>query len=119
MKQRITVGMLTALLLVGAGSVAWAGDGGLGDTQALTGSVSEVIQFLLKVAFGGFLVVGCYIVITSLVDAKKQGGWGHFVVGVFMVLIAGIALWTITTLADQNPKDYTQGIRVRAGEQNR
>jgi hypothetical protein len=64
------------------------------------------------VVFFGFLIVGGYIVVTSLVDAKKNGGWGHVVVGILMVLVAGIALWTITGMAGQDADQITQSIKV-------
>jgi uncharacterized membrane protein HdeD (DUF308 family) len=104
---------LVGILILGLGSAAFAQQGGLNDTNRLSDEMQKVGGFLLKVVFLGFLIVGCYIIITSLVDAKHKGGWGHFVVGLFMVLLAGVALWTITSMSNQDPNAISQGVKVQ------
>ncbi len=111
--KTLAIGILAGVFLLGLSGAAFAGDGGFGNTTALTEKLKEIGGLLLKVVFLGFLIVGGYIIVTSLVDAKKQGGWGHVVVGILMVLVAGIALWTITSMANQEPDQISESIRVK------
>ena len=111
--KTLAIGILASVFLLGLSGAAFAGDGGFGNTTALTEKLKEIGGLLLKVVFLGFLIVGGYIIVTSLVDAKKQGGWGHVVVGILMVLVAGIALWTITSMANQEPDQISESIRVK------
>ena len=113
MTTRCTVGMLTAVLLLGVSGLGYAGDGGFGNTLHLEEKVKEIGGFLLKIVFFGFLVVGGYVIVTSLAEAKKNGGWGHVVVGILMVFIGGMALWTISSMANQDPDRITESIRVQ------
>jgi len=112
-KNGMWIGWVAALGVFAISGLAFAAGDGFNDTAGLTAKMREIGAFLLGVVFFGFLVVGGYIIVTSLVDARRQGGWGHFVVGVFMVLIAGIALWTITSMANQDPNQISQEIRVQ------
>ena len=107
------IGMLAAVLLLGISGVALAGDGGFGNTTQLEEKVKEIGGFLLKIVFLGFLIVGGYVIVTSLAEAKKNGGWGHVVVGLLMVFIAGIALWTISSMANQDPDRISESIKVQ------
>lgn len=112
-KNGMWIGLVAIVGLFALSGLAFADGSGFSNTMELTAKMKEIGAFLLGVVFFGFLVVGGYIIVTSLVDAKRQGGWGHFVVGVFMVLIAGIALWTITSMANQDPNQISQEIRVQ------
>lgn len=113
MRRKAAVGALAAILCLGLSGLALAAGDSFGNTASLTEKIKEIGGLLLKVVFFGFLVVGGYIIVNSLVDAKKNGGWGHVVVGILMVLVAGIALWTITGMAGQDADQITQSIKVQ------
>jgi hypothetical protein len=113
MKQKLTVGALVVLMSLGLVGLASATPpDSFSNTDNLAAKIKEIGGLLLKVVFFGFLITGGYIVVTSLVDAKKNGGWGHVVVGILMVLVAGIALWTITGMAGQDADQISQSIKV-------
>jgi glycerol uptake facilitator-like aquaporin len=112
MNQKWMTTGLVLLMGLGLAGMAWASPDSFANTDSLANKIKEIGGLLLKVVFFGFLIVGGYIVVTSLVDAKKNGGWGHVVVGILMVLVAGIALWTITGMAGQDADLITQSIKV-------
>jgi hypothetical protein len=112
MKQKLWVGTLAVVLCLGIAGMACAADS-FSDTTSLIAKIKEIGGLLLRVVFFGFLVVGGYIIVNSLVDAKKNGGWGHVVVGILMVLVAGIALWTITGMAGQDADQISGSIKVQ------
>lgn len=103
----------TGLLLLCLAGAAHAQASGGFDTGTAMGELQKIGGLLLAMVFLGFLVVGGYVIVQALVDARKQGGWGHFVVGVFMVLIAGFALWALVSMSGQNPSDITRKIQVK------
>ncbi len=114
MLRRTMAGAMFAVALLGAAAAANAQAGGGGfDTGTALGELQKIGGLLLAMAFLGFLVVGGYVIVQALVDARKQGGWGHFVVGVFMVLIAGFALWALVSMSGQNPSDITRKIEIK------
>jgi hypothetical protein len=113
MKQKVLVGTLAAVFFLGISGLALAAPDSFGDTTCLTNKIKDIGGLLLKVVFFGFLIVGGYIVVSALVDAKKNGGWGHVVVGILMVLVAGIALWTITGMAGQDADQISNSIKVQ------
>jgi uncharacterized membrane protein YjgN (DUF898 family) len=102
-----------ALLLLGLATAAHAQGSGGFDTSTAMGELQKVGGLLLAMVFLGFLLVGGYVIVQALVDARKQGGWGHFVIGVFMVLIAGFSLWALVSMSGQNPADITRKIQVK------
>ncbi len=112
MNQKWTTAALAVVMALGITSMAWAAPDSFANTDALAAKIKDIGGLLLKVVFFGFLIVGGYIVVTSLVDAKKNGGWGHVVVGILMVLVAGIALWTITGMAGQDADQISQSIKI-------
>ncbi len=107
---------LVAVALAGIfllGSVAFAQSGKGFDTSSALGELEKIGGLLLAMVFLGFLIVGGYVIIQALVDAKKQGGWGHFVVGIFMVLIAGFALWGLVSMSGQDPGTITRKLNIK------
>ncbi len=112
MKRTVAAAVAGLLLLLAAGA-AHAQSGGGFDTGTALGELQKVGGLLLAMVFLGFLVVGGFVIVQALVDARKQGGWGHFVVGVMMVMLAGFALWALVSMAGQNPSDITRKIEVK------
>jgi len=108
--RRITCALAGLTLLLAASGLAHAAD--FSADKALA-ELKGVGKLLLGMVFLGFLIAGGYVIVQALVDAKKQGGWGHFVVGVFMVLIGGFALWTLMTMAGQDPTSITNSIQIK------
>jgi len=100
---------LVALMVFGMAGMALAQDF---STDNALEQVKGIGGLLLGMIFLGFLVVGGYVIIQALVDARKQGGWGHFVVGVFMVLIAGFALWGLMSMSGQNASTIIDKIKI-------
>jgi uncharacterized membrane protein YjgN (DUF898 family) len=101
-----------ALLCVAGAAHAQSSGGGF-DTGTALGELQKVGGLLLALVFLAFLVVGGYVIVQALVDARKQGGWGHFVVGVMMVLLAGFSLWALASMSGQNPSEITRKIQVK------
>ncbi len=96
-----------ALLL--SGGAAYASDFSADKAMAELGNVGRLC---LAIVFLGFLLVGGYVIIQALVDARKNGGWGHFVIGTCMVLVAGIALWALMSMSGQDPQKITDSIKI-------
>ena len=111
MKKSARVGMMAVFLLLLAGGMASAEGEGFEDTRMLAGKVGALISLLLDIVFGIFLVVGCGMIIMSLADSKKYG-FGHFAVGLVMVLVCGVALFTISSLAGQDGQEHFRSIKT-------
>ena len=109
MTKHTWVGTLAAFLLLAAGGIAYADGEGFGSPEVLKGKVGEILGVVLTIVFGIFIVVGCGVIIMTLVDSKKYG-FGHFAVGLVVVLVAGIALFTITSLAGQDGNDHLRSL---------
>lgn len=112
--MRKTLALAGLVLVVGLGlsGVAWAGDSGFGNMGTLETKAREIFGFLGKLALGAFILVCVYVVITSLVEAKKSG-FQHVAVALLFVVIAGVGVWTLLTWGNQDPNELSQGIRAR------
>jgi|GEM_PF-3738745 len=110
-RTMLATALIWAVFLGGAG-MAFAQDGGFKPDNILS-EFQTVGKVLLAVILGVFGLVGCGIIIQSLTDARKQGGWGHVVVGIAMVLIAGLAIWSLIGFTGQNPDEVSNQLKVK------
>ena len=110
MRKNLVLWGLALVICLGIQSYAVAGENGFGNMSALEGKAKEIFGFLGKVALGAFILVCVYVVITSLVEAKKNGGFSHVAVALLFVVVAGVGVWTLLSWGNQDPQALSQGI---------
>jgi hypothetical protein len=113
MRRNLALAGLVLVVGLGISGVASAGDSGFGNVGTLETKAREIFGFLGKVALGAFILVCVYVVITSLVEAKKNGGFQHVAVALLFVVIAGVGVWTLLAWGNQDPNQLSEGIRAR------
>ncbi len=113
-KGLLRIGGLAALLALGAGGLAWAGQGqGFSDTDDITKEVGGIGDLLGVFIFIAYAIVGGYVIIGELSNARETGRWGKVGVAIAAVLIVGFALWGIMSRAGQKPDRIIQKIQAR------
>lgn len=110
MKRPVLVVLLALVVFLGLPSIALA-DGKL-DTDSVTTELKSVGKMLLAAIFLIFLVVGGYTIVQGLLDARKNGGWSHVVIGIAVVFVSGLAIWILTTLSGQSPETISNSVKV-------
>lgn len=103
---------LAVLLLGIGGSEAFAQAGF--EVDRTMDEAKGVGIILLGLIFLAYVVVGG-IVILSALSAARDGrtGWGHFLMALGAVVVAGFVLWTLTTMTGHNPQKITEKIQIK------
>jgi len=103
-----------AILLALAGLPAEASAQAGFEVNRTMDEAKGVGTILLALIFLAYVVVGG-IVILSALSAARDGrtGWGHFLMALGAVVVAGFVLWTLCTMTGHNPQKITEKIQIR------
>ncbi len=111
MKHPVLVAILALTVFLAVPGVALAEDGKL-DPDSVTVELKSVGKMVLQAIFLIFLIVGGYTIVQGLLDARKNGGWSHVVIGIGVVFISGLAIWILSTLSGQDPQAISNSVKV-------
>ena len=105
MKSLVVVGLLAAVFAMTAGDVAYAAETKGFDPGALKMEFASMLDLLIAIAGGIFLVVAMYVIVMSVIDSKKYG-FSHFVIALVVVIVAGSALAYITGMTGKESTEH-------------
>ena len=108
MKKHTWVGIVTAFLLLTASGMSHAAGSGF-TPDAMKGDIAGMIQLVVAVIFGIFICVALGTIVMALIDSKKYG-FSHLAFALIAVLVAGIALFTISSLAGQDGNKHFESL---------
>jgi len=101
-------------LILGMAGIASANQGqGFSNTDDLAREVGGISDLLGIFIFVAYAMVGGYVIIGELSNARETGRWGRVGVAIAAVLVVGFTLWGVMSRAGQQPDRIIQKIQAR------
>ena len=106
----VILGALAILIIGMSGADVSAQSFDLTKVQQDGVGIGKTLLGLIMIAL---TVVGAAEIVRGLAEARQKGGWGHFLWGVAMVMIAFFAFIAFLKMGGHNAEQITQQFQIR------